>query len=489
MMGNFNKYFLWFIISAQLVLFFVVMNDPFHGDAIASTARAALHIYDTNLQTIFYPTNYDPGHPTLFPYILAMCWIFFGKSLWVAHALVTIVCILTLFVFRKIATIYLNASQTNFATLLFSVYSIYVSQCALLLNTPMFFLLALSCFYSLLKNKKYIFISSSILMELTHLQSNFMLLSFFGIFTYHYFFLANEKPKRILQFVKQSLNWFSPAILVFGIWVFLHKQHTSWAIFSPLYTEHDKLKSISQFLQSMAIIVWRLFDYGMVAIYFFITLFISQKKYNKELVAFFLIALLSSAVCMGLFLYNTIGHRYFLFVQLLAILIFVDALGRTNCNKKLLIAISLICLFLGNFLFYPGKNLGDGTILYRSFFELEKKLKNDFVGQTIYSYAPLSSESKFRHLNNNGIDFIPLNEVSIDTVKIIFQSNINAEFTKPQKDFLQNNWYGNTYENGAVYVNVFLNPKYFNKDEKFRLRELSGFEKWILDLKYKWRGE
>jgi hypothetical protein len=79
--------------------------------------------------------------------------------------------------------------------------------------------------------------------------------------------------------------------------------------------------------------------------------------------------------------------------------------------------------------------------------------------------------------------------MNLDTIPALLQSNVNAEFTKPQRDYLTNNWYGNSYENGAVYVNVFLNPKFYNKPTWFKLRESSYFEVKLQELKYKIRGE
>lgn len=484
-----QKYFFAFLITAQVVLFLFVKDDPFHGDAVTSTARPALHIYEHDLKTIWYPTQHDPGHPTLFPYLLAFLWTVFGKSLWVGHAWVGIISLATLWIFRKLSLQFLTIETANAACLMLALYSIYVSQSALLLNTPLFFLFALWGFYALLNNHATAFMLSSMLMVLTHLQANFMLLSFFVIHSYLYLKQATGK-KTLADFCVKSLIWFAPALACFAAWSLLHYKHSGWLVMSPNYTEHESLKSPVQFLQSLFIVLWRLLDYGMVVPYTILIWFALKKHLHKPLWHMYLLLLGVTTICMGIFLYNTIGHRYFLLTQLLAILLLFDALQRHVAKPTLLIVLVCISLLAGNFLFYPGKNLGDGTLLYRSFFSIEKSIKETYSNLKPNSYAPLSSDSEIRYLQKNkGVDFIPLNDEHLDDAGVIIQSNINAEFTKTQKEYLEQNWHGNSYEKGAVYVNVFLNPKQYAKPKDFRLRQPSEFELWLRKVKYRLRGE
>ena len=480
----FNKYILFLIAALQLVLFFIVKNDPFHGDAVTSSARAALNIYENNLKTIWYPANFDPGHPTLFPYLLACIWFVLGKSLWVSHAVILIICFFILAVTRKIALIYTHETKANIATLLAGMYSIFVAQQALLLNTPLFYLLVLLCFYYLIKNNVKAFVLCSVLMELTHLQANFFLLAFGIIYCYQ----AYKNKNTFSIFIFNGLILFLPAISTLIIWLYVHQNHFGWAFLSPNYTEHNNIKGASQFVQSIFLIIWRLVDNGMLTVYVLLAYFAFKQKLNKELLIYSLIILVVNSICMAVFLYNTIGHRYFMISQFMLIILLLHACNQKNV--KGVIVMVFTSLLFGNFMYYPGKVIADTNLQYRNFFKLEQQVKTDFDSVSFYSYAPISSSAAIRYLNGEkGLKISSLNDLNLDTIPALLQSNVNAEFTKPQRDYLANNWYGNSYENGAVYVNVFLNPKFYNKPTWFKLRESNYFETKLQELKYKIRGE
>lgn len=479
-----NKYILVIIAGLQLVLFLVIKNDPFHGDAVTSTARAALYIYNHQLATIWYPANFDPGHPTLFPYLLAILWTIFGKSLLISHLLIMVIAFFILVVMRKIAMHYCVEFKANLATFLAGFYSIFVAQQALLLNTPLFYLFVLLAFYNLIKQHKSGFVISTILMEMTHLQANFFLLAFGIIYCYQVF----KNKETISSFFKNGLILFLPAITVLAVWLYAHQQHFGWAFLSPNYTEHNDVKGLKQFVQSVFLIIWRLVDNGMIMVYGLLIYLFLKQKLNKELFIFSAIILVVNSLCMAVFLYNTIGHRYFMISQFLFVILLIEASNKKQF--KWISSLVLVSLIIGNWVYYPGKVIADTNLQYRNFFKLEQQIKNNFDSITFYSYAPISSSADIRYLDIvKGLKISSLNDLDLDTIPALLQSNVNAEFSKPQRDFLYKNWYGHSYENGAVYVNVFLNPKFYNKPDWFKLREPSSFEKKLQEVKYKIRGE
>lgn len=484
-MTNFlNKYTFYFIAALQFLLFWVVKSDPFHGDAVTSTARAALHIYENNLKTIWYPAQFDPGHPTLFPFLLACIWKLTYKSLIISHLIIIIISFFILVFTQKIAAHYTSTTKANLATILASFYSIFVAQEALLLNTPLFYLFVLMAFYFLVKSNKQGFVISSVLMELTHLQANFFLLAFGLIYAYQAF----QKKETIGSFIKNGLILFLPAVSVLTIWLIVHYLVFGWAFLSPNYTEHNDIKGLKQFIHSIFLIAWRLVDNGMLVVYALLVYFVFKQKVNRELLIFSLIILVVNSLCMAVFLYNTIGHRYFMVCQFLFIILVVQASGFNQL--KCTTALMLFALLFGNYMYYPGKVIADTNLQYRHFFKLEKEIKTQFDSIQFYSYAPISSSAEVRYLNSqNGLRILALNELDLDTIPALLQSNVNAEFTKPQRDFLYANWYGHSYQNGAVYVNVFLNPKFYPKPAWFQLRKPSFFEQKLQEIKYKIRNE
>jgi hypothetical protein len=479
-----NKHILVIIATFQLVLFLVIKNDPFHGDAVTSTARATLHIYNNDLKTIWYPPSFDPGHPTLFPYLLAILWTIFGKSLLISHLFILIISFFILLVTRKIALHYCHETKANIATLLAGSYAIFVAQEALLLNTPLFYLFVLLAFYNLLKQHKTGFVISTVLMELTHLQANFFLLAFGIIYCYQTF----KNKETIAQFFKNGIILFLPALVTLSVWIYAHHLQFGWAFLSPNYAEHNDVKGLKQFIQSVFLIIWRLVDNGMITVYILIIYLIFKQKLNKELFIFSAIILVINSLCMAIFLYNTIGHRYFMISQFMFIILLIEASSKKQF--KSVVSLAILSLIFGNFMYYPGKVIADTNLQYRNFFSLEKQVKHHFDSIPFYSYAPISASSNIRYLaESKGLKISSLNDLNFDTIPAILQSNVNAEFSKPQRDYLYKNWYGNSYENGAVYVNVFLNPTYYKKPSWFKLRKPSFFEQKLLEIKYKIRGE
>ncbi len=478
----FNKYIYYLIALACSIFFLVVKNDPFHGDAVTSTAKVALNIYDNNLQTIWYPPLADPGHPTLFPYLLAVCWTIFGKSLWVAHALIILIGFCTILVLRKIALLFTTETKANTAVLLSCMYSVFVAQQALLLNTPLFFLWVLLCLYSLITKRTVLFIVSSVLMEITHLQANFFLLAFGFIYAYQCY----ETKQNFGTFVKNGLMLFLPASITLALWLWAHQMHFGWAFLSPNYTEHNNIKGAGQFIQSVFLIIWRLVDNGMLIPYMLFIYVWAKKQINKKLFIYTAIILLVNSICMAVFLYNTIGHRYFLISQFMVLLLVIAGLPKIKWPFITMMA----SLLIGNYMYYPGKVIADSNLQYRSFFAIEKRIMHDFGDSLFYSYAPISTGGDIRYLDKQkGLNIQPLNDLNMDALPMLLQSNVNAEFTKPQRDSLYKNWHGHTYEQGAIYVNVFLNPAYNKKPAWFHLREPSWFEMQLQSLKYKIRGE
>jgi hypothetical protein len=75
-------------------------------------------------------------------------------------------------------------------------------------------------------------------------------------------------------------------------------------------------------------------------------------------------------------------------------------------------------------------------------------------------------------------------EENLDNLQAILVSNLNAEFREKDIRFLEQNWYGHTFEKGSVFATVFLNPKYSSKTvSSSKLRQPAELEKWVIKLK------
>lgn len=482
-----DKYFYIIPVIFFVRLFFTVKNDPFFGDAVASTSRCVNNIYDHNLLTVFYPTDADPAHPTLYSWLMALCWKIFGQSLFVSHLYGMIWLMLLVFVFRKLAKLFLeNETTVNQATLLLLVMPVFLAQGAMMLNTVAVMTFFLAAIYGLFTQNNKWFLSATILMMLSHMQAPFFLLALAATD-----FILNINEQKFIDWIKQRFVFYAIPFLVLLSWLTLHYVHTGWLFLSPNYSDADSLNGISQFVKSLLIMAWRLIDFGMLPFYLVFVFLFFKKIGNRKLHIAWLSLSLIICVSMAIFLSKTIGHRYFLALGMLMIILVMNGIQYFETRKKNLLYVVLFCsLVAGNFLYYPGKNLGDGTLAYRSYFSIYDNIKNDFNDTTVfYSYTPIAVSSQFTYLNNYGLKFERINGRVLSDLPVVLQSNLNAEFSEDDKKYLKNNFYGKSYESHSVYVNVFLNPKFYAKPEGWKLRETSAFENWMINLKQKFRSE
>jgi hypothetical protein len=468
-------------IFVQLTLWFVVKDDPFFGDSISSTSQAASHIYAQQLSTIFYPLSADPGHPTLYAYGLATCWIVFGKTLWVAHAYSCVWALALIFAFRKVASCILSPAETHIATILVMLFPTYLAQSAMMLNTVAvmtFFLLAV---YGVLQQKSWVIMLAASFMCITHLQSAFLLLSLscFDLLQS----ITNRTTFSLGKWVTQRLWVYAIPFGVFVCWLFLHKQHTGWLLVSPQYNDANELNGMKEYIRAVALMCWRLVDYGMLPFYLILVWVVWQQRQSRITLLHLLSLIVPCCLSMAIFLNHTIGHRYFMAFGMLVIIYSVYLTRYLQVMGRVLIYGSLaISLIAGNFLHYPGKTLGDATLAYRSFFPLLERARAT-VSSQIYSHAPIANDDSLTYLRaTNHAPIIRLNDAMLDTLPFVVQSNVNAEFTDEDKRLLAT-WYGNSLEEGAVYVNVFANPKFVKAPIGWKLRQPSKVEQWMTDWK------
>ncbi|MES2558472.1 MAG: hypothetical protein V4590_01940 [Bacteroidota bacterium] len=478
-----SSYFFLTVVLLQLCLWVVVKYDPFFGDSIASTSKAALAIYDSGFQTVFYPEAIDPGHPTLYPLLMALCWSIAGPYLWVSH-LVSVCCMLfLLWSLRKCCMLFVPLPFANIAVLLSCCFATTISMSAMMLNTTLLMAFCLMVIYALVTEKRRLFMVVASAMMLVHLQAAYFLLALAAADCW---ITIRQDKQTIGYWIKIIWLKYTLPFAVFMVWLWMHYQHTGWLLHSPNYSDSASVKGVGSFVKSLVLIAWRLVDYGMLPVHCITAIALFRKKVNNKLAAVFCILLLVTSVIMAFTLEHTIGHRYFLVFQLLSIGIAVSYLAQLKSASFIIsICLVLIGLVAGNFLSYPGKTLGDATLAYRSYFAIEKQLEQEHGNMEMYSYAPIANPPRSKWLTEGGLPISRIVADSLNSYPVILQSNVNAEFASEQRMYLEKNWYGKSYERGAVYVNIFLNPKYYQKPEGWVLRKPSWIEQQVTDVKNK----
>lgn len=485
-----NRLFYILLLLYHAVIFKLAHNLPFLGDSLPNNLFAAENIYNHQLGTIWNIPQADPGHPTLYPYLTALVWMVFGKSLWATHLLTAFTGFFLSVIVFKIASRYLDDSTAKFAVLLIVISPLYVAQLfSASLHLPLT-ALAFAALYYWQQKKRGAYSLALCLMMLCHLQGAFLLL-FLAINDIADTWLQKGRGKLWDWFAK---NWwvYTLPFTVFAAWLLLHRQQFGWALASPNYIRD--MPGFKGFLYNLAIACWRIIDFGYiipfaVVVYFFASrrkvLHITDNK-TKLLVTYLLcLVVLVGGICLTFAL--SPAHRYFFAASVLLIILFAGAIGQMSVVWGRVWATTACIFFLaGNFMYYPGKCMGDDNLAYLPIHELEKNLVYDFPkGTVFYTYAPLSNPSSIRYLDSSkGAVFKGLYHANMDSIDYVVQSNLNCEFTPAQLEKLKS-WHGTSYEEGSVYLNVYANPARVPKPEGWQLRQPSKAEKWLKDLKNK----
>jgi glycosyltransferase involved in cell wall biosynthesis len=469
------------------------MDFPFIGDSLITNLLGAENIYQNNLSTIWNYAANDAGHPTLYPLIIALFWTVMGKSLWVTHLIQVVVGFFLCQTIYKIATQYISKTSAAFAVLIFTITPSYVAQLTNASPQLPLTLVAFLAFYFLIQKRKTAYTLVLSIMMLVHLQGAFLLL-FFALQDV-LFFVFDNGVKQIAVWLKKRFFIYATPFLVLAAWAIFHYQQFGWAITSPNYLRD--VPTLKLIAYNFAIAFWRIIDFGyaipLLAVFIF---FIKNRKKLYKTDTLFsllfsyslLLLVLGGGIC-ATFSYPP-AHRYFLPTTIFLLILFASVLEQMPTPKKLIWSVlASIALVLGNFMYYPGKCIGDSNIAYLPIYELEQEIKEDFNDSiTFYTYAPLSYPNTIRHLNSaKGIRLKGLYNRPFDSVAYILHSNMNCEFSFDGLQQLKG-WHGTTYEKNGIYVNIYANPAFIVKKPKgWQLRQPSNIELWMGEIKKKFK--
>ncbi len=472
----------WGPWAIGLLYFLLSMQLPFWGDSIASVSKAAVRIYEEGLQ---HPWNYpdaDPGHPTLFPWIIALCWHIFGQALWVAHALIALCMIGVIKLMQGYLRLYEEKLQV-WGLLLFAVSPLLVSQAMEISLALPLTLAYFSAIQGRKKNQNFLWVLSLMALSLLHLQG-MMLLAALGLYD-----LMRSWPITP-KWWKRAPLYLLP-LSTFGLWAVFHYNEFGWAIFTPNYGR--SAPGIGTIIYNLAISAWRLLDLG----YFILVLpvawslyLVARKRLLGDIDKLFIAT--SLILCLGIpviFAYPP-SHRYILPVYLLLIPLFLRFLQhRKEKVQAAWLTVTFLFLLSGNLWVYPGKCLGDQNLVFLSFMDLEQEMMESLPkNTTIHSFAPLNNASKFTWLTKErALSYTDLYDKDFKQVDWIVESNLNCEFTSEMKETLAEEFVARSFESYGVYINVWMNKKLLNLHPEFatQAHQAGGVELWMRNLKEK----
>ncbi|MCB9246832.1 MAG: glycosyltransferase family 39 protein [Flavobacteriales bacterium] len=470
------------VFLTQWVIFFlIVSDDPFFGDSISTVSRAALRIYDSDLQSISYPPGYDPGHPLLIPLLYAIVWKVFGLNLAISHAINFIFALGILALVFNWVQRESGPVEAFVVTVVLSVIPLFLAQSAMM-NThlPLTFFLLLAVRSLLRSNYVWAGIWMGVMM-LIHLQAVF----YWGGILFWSLVFGGSDRRAIKPWALMTLI----PVLAFSAWVLYHYRITGWAVSSPDYAAHRGMPGIRGVIKNLILADWRISDYGQIALILPLIVYVVRNFRGKTVpvsLTMFFVLFFVNAFAIAFTTQTGPAHRYFLpCIPLLAIASNEVLRGMRTIWSVLV----LVVVISGHWWFYPGKTLGDATLQYRQTFDLMASVCLETSGNPIYTFAPLGNPSRAMFLEDGRSCFTSLYGVDMDTVRFIVQGNVIGDLSDSLRDKLETEWHGCSFEREHVYLNLFANPKYLpNKPDTWQLRERSDAEKRIEDLKQRFRS-
>lgn len=449
------------ISTIILILFYALLTytsqyHVFFGDMVQFGSRHSHYFFENNFSSLWLPNSLDSGHPPIFGMYIALCWKIFGKSLVVSHWAMFPFLVLIAFAIPKLITKFISYANLIFICLIFFFEPTLSAQASL--TSPdivlvSFFLWAL-VFY---KDEKYIWLSLMLIpMAFVSLRGMMVLFAFFIAIIIH------QKKINI-----KTIFIFAPAVAICFYWLFRHYQLFGWIGFhsdSPWASSFQTV-GIKQIFYNLFLMIWRWVDFGRIAFWgIAFVLFTYQFRTNKKLSEeqrFPIILLISLCLVFTantIFADGLIGHRYYMPIYLIGLLVTLQLI-EFNLNKRktgIQVVIFIAFMFGAKFV-YPSKTaMGwDATLAHRPYYKLRDeaivflKEKNIPLNKVGTGFPNLDSR-EFLELNGDTSSF---QSYASKDLKYILWSNV-FNYPDALQDSLSKKKVIYAKENGDIYMRI-----------------------------------
>ena len=425
-----------------IAITWLVGENFFFWDTVQLASKQAHHFYQNGFSSLYLPDEIDSGHPPIFGYLLAVIWAVFGKTLFVSHLYALFFLLLLIFqsyhlgdfLFKKNGGIYLCSFLS--ASPVMASQAILVSPDVALCA---FFVMGLN---GIFQKHPALLAIATLGLSMTSMRGMMVVLVLFTAFLYQNIDFFKENKRNVLVLSKEVILPFLAAGVFGAIFLIWHFCTKGWIGYFSGSTWAESFKSVGVkgFFKNVAIVIWRLADFGHIFIWLAVIYYYFLKKYiiNKVLLAllfFSLLFLIPSALLYA----GLSGHRYFLPIYIISLLIVLD-LVKNNWAKIGLI----LMLFLGNFWVYkqPTATGWDSTLAHLPYYSLRKEMldfidKNKIDLETIGTAFPNCNELEVVDLNNDKRHFV---KKDFEQNKFIFYSNIMNDFSAEELQILEASW-------------------------------------------------
>ncbi|MBP9193488.1 MAG: hypothetical protein KBF57_02300 [Saprospiraceae bacterium] len=405
-----------FWILVYVILVYFSLDHIFFWDTVQLASKQAHHFYEGNMYNFLLPDAIDSGHLPFKGWMLAWVWKIMGKTLLISHLVMVPWLVLLIVQVHFFANKVVSDSWAPILASLLLLDPTLMAQGSLISPDVILmggFFLALNGIWS--KQRKLIF-SGAILCILASNRGAMVV----GALLVWQFYLNWTDGRKHLGSYLSNLWPYLPAGCLFLTFQIYHYWSKGWIGYhdqSPWAASFAGVTGL-QFLKNMAIMGWRLMDFGrwFLGLIVFIGLLKWRHRLSKDEILiklFFLLVFLSFFLLPSMVLHTGLtGHRYLLplIVTLLVItvrMVFLLQNGRFQILTIVLLGLSLIT---GNYWIYPkGVAQGwDASLAHWPYFELRSQM-NQYLEQHQISIRdvgcsfPNLAEKKYLDLSQSSI--------------------------------------------------------------------------------------
>ncbi len=443
---QFKKLFPFYLII--LVLVILSRNNIFFWDTYQLGAKQAWALFEQGIFNWKLPSEIDSGHPPIFGMYLASLWKIFSPSLPVSHyAMIPFLLGIIYYVFR-IGTHLINEEKAILLLILIMVDACFLGQAILMSPDIILLFFMFQLIYAILLDRPKLKILAATFLGLISMRG-MMVMSALILFDV----LQAWNLKVALQSLKKYLVYI-PAVVTVIFFLMIHYLNTGWVGYheESEWANAFQFVSIKELIRNVAVYVWRLLDFGRIAVWlgiFFLLARVPNIKADEKLFKLILLtALIDLIISPVLIIYKgLLAHRYLLPLMLMSSFLFWYLLIKSSLTAKRkanLLFLVVVFLLLGNVWVYPKKIAQgwDSTLGHFPYYSLRTKMidyidqnniERSQVGTVFPNIGPIKNFDP--KLDEEGFPKYNFEESSY-----IFYSNVYNDFEDHEIDALEKDW-------------------------------------------------
>ena len=394
------------------------------------------------------PPEIDSGHPPIFGMYLAAFWKLFGPGLPVSHIAMLPFLFGIIYYVYQLGKFLLDADKAILLLVLIFVDACFMGQAFLMSPDVVLLFFMFQLLYAIFTEKKGLKVVAATFLGLISMRGMMVLV---GLVLFD--FLKSWNIKSAFKQIKDYLVYIPPFVSIL-FFLLIHYLNTGWVGYHQESEWANAFKFVSgkDLLRNLGVYVWRLLDFGRIAIWIGIFYCFTEvpdfRKDENLLQLILLTALLDLIISPVLIVYKgLLAHRYLLPLMLCGSLLFWYLLMTIKITgKKKSYILFMVCsvLLFGNVWVYP-KTIAQGwdsTLAHFPYYSLRKKmiahidqmgLDKKQIGTVFPNIGPLKnfdpamSEAGFA-------------EADLNTQDYIFYSNVFNDFTDNEIAALESDW-------------------------------------------------